>query len=72
MAIGQHPQNRGVVFACHDPQTRIRSAAIAVDNASLGSFFDAPPEPSTRTRADSVAGTSSTVSPASTSCWPSR
>ena len=36
--------------------------------ASFGSFFDAFVEPSSRTRAASVAGTSTTGSPAATSC----
>ena len=44
-----------------------RNAAIAVERASLGSFLPLLPEPSSRTRADSVAGTSTTCSPASTS-----
>jgi hypothetical protein len=51
---------------------RPRSAAIAVDNASFGSFFCALPEPSTRTLDDSIGGTSTTSSPAATSCWASR
>ena len=42
---------------------------MATDNASLGSFFWDLPLPRTRTRADSVGGTSNTSSPALTSCW---
>ena len=51
---------------------RWRSAAMAAERASLGSFFDDFPDPSTRTRADSTGGTSTTSSPAATSCWASR
>ena len=46
-----------------------RRAAMAMDNASLGSFFWDLPVPSTRARADSVGGTSKTSSPAPTSCF---
>jgi hypothetical protein len=42
--------------------------ATAANNASLGSFLPALPRLSRRTRADSVAGTSTTSSPAATSC----
>lgn len=43
--------------------------AMAVAKASLGSFLPAVVEPSSRTLAASVGGTSMTCSPASTSCW---
>ena len=46
-----------------------RNPAMAVANASLGSFLAALVEPSSRTRAANVGGTSMTCSPASTSCW---
>ena len=49
-----------------------RRAAMAVDRASLGSFFCERPDASTRTRAASVGGTSTTASPPATSCWASR
>jgi hypothetical protein len=41
---------------------------MAVDSASLLSFLAALVEPSNRTRADNVGGTSTTCSPAPTSC----
>ena len=51
---------------------RDRSAAMATDSASFGSFlFDRPVE-STLTRDARVAGTSRTVSPAATSCWANK
>ena len=46
-----------------------RNPAMAVANASLESFFDALVEPSSRTLAASVGGTSMTCSPVSWSCW---
>jgi hypothetical protein len=48
------------------------NAATAIERASLTSVFVDWPVPSTRTREASVAGTSSTVSPAATSCWASK
>ncbi len=45
---------------------------MATDRASLGSFLSDFPVPSTRTLEARVAGTSSTCSPASTSCWASK
>jgi hypothetical protein len=49
-----------------------RSAATATDNASFGSFLFDRPVANNRARDASVAGTSTTVSPAATSCWASR
>ena len=49
-----------------------RNAAIATDSASFGSFLFDRPVANTRTRDANVAGTSTTVSPAATSCWASR
>ena len=49
-----------------------RSAATATDRASLGSFLLVFPVCSSRTRAASLGCTSSTRSPAATSCWASR
>src|SRR6266536_4410649 len=49
-----------------------RSAATATDRASLGSFLLMFPAASSRTRAASLGGTSSTRSPAASSCWASR
>ena len=49
-----------------------RSAATATDRASLGSFLFVSPASSSRTRAASLGGTSTTYSPAATSCWASR
>ena len=49
-----------------------RSAAMATDRASLGSFLLVAPVASSRTRAPSLGCTSSTSSPAATSCWASR
>jgi hypothetical protein len=49
-----------------------RSAATATDKASFGSFLLVSPACSSRTRAASFGGTSSTRSPAATSCWASR
>jgi hypothetical protein len=46
-----------------------RNPAIAVASASFESFFDALVEPSSRTLAARVGGTSTTCSPASRSCW---
>ena len=45
-----------------------RNPAMAVANASLGSFFAAFVEPSSRTLAVRVGGTSTTCSPAPSSC----
>ena len=49
-----------------------RSAATATERASLGSFLLMSPVASSRTRAASLGGTSSTRSPAASSCWASR
>ena len=49
-----------------------RSAAIATERASLESFLFVSPDASSRTRAPSLGWTSSTCSPAATSCWASR
>ncbi len=49
-----------------------RSAATATDRASFGSFLFVSPASSSRTRAASLGGTSTTHSPAATSCWASR
>ena len=49
-----------------------RSAAIATERASLGSFLFVSPDASSRTRAPSFGCTSRTRSPAATSCWASR
>ena len=54
------------------PRSRPRNAAMAVDSGSLGSFFDDLPDPRIRTRAESAGATSTTLSPATTSCWASR
>src|SRR5215469_4523514 len=45
---------------------------MATDRASLGSFLFTSPVASSRTRAPSLGGTSSTRSPADSSCWASR
>lgn len=50
----------------------VRNAVTATDMASFGSFLFDLPVPSTRVRAANVAGTSTTISPAVTSCWASR
>ena len=52
----------------NDRADGVRSAAIATDRASLGSFLSERPVPSTRIRDANVAGTSTTFSPASSSC----
>jgi hypothetical protein len=49
-----------------------RSAVTATDIASFGSFLFERVDASTRVRAASVAGTSTTDSPAATSCWASK
>ena len=49
-----------------------RSAATATEKASFGSFLPVSPACSSRTRAASLGGTSSTCSPAATSCCASR
>jgi len=49
-----------------------RSAATATDRASFGSFLPVAPAASSRTRALSLGWTSSTRSPAASSCWASR
>ena len=46
-----------------------RSAATATDRAPSGSFLSVSPASSSRTREASFGGTSSTRSPAATSCW---
>ena len=48
------------------------NAATATERASLGSLLVDWPVLNTRTCDANVAGTSSTVSPAATSCWDSR
>jgi hypothetical protein len=48
-----------------------RSAAIATERASLASFLPVFPDSSSRTRAASLGCTSTTRSPAATSCWAS-
>jgi len=45
---------------------------MATERASLRSFFCDRVESNTRTRAACVEGTSTTCSPAATSCWASR
>ena len=45
---------------------------MATDRASLGSFLFTSPAASSRTRAPSLGCTSSTRSPAASSCWASR
>ena len=47
----------------------LRNATIAAERASLGSVLSMRPLSSNRTRDDSFGGTSSTRSPAPTSCW---
>ena len=47
----------------------LRSATIAAERASLGSVLSIRPVSINRTRADSFGGTSTTCSPAPTSCW---
>ena len=49
-----------------------RMAATATERASLGSFLLVSPLSSRRARAASLGGTSSTLSPAATSCWERR
>jgi hypothetical protein len=49
-----------------------RSAATATERASFGSFLFVFPAASSRTRAASLGWTSSTRSPAASSCWASR
>jgi hypothetical protein len=49
-----------------------RSAATATEKASFGSFWLVFPDCSSRTRAASLGGTSSTCSPAAASCCASR
>ena len=49
-------------------RSRFLNAVTATDVASLGSFLFDRPEPNTRVRAANVAGTSTTISPAVTSC----
>ena len=49
-----------------------RSAATATERASFGSFLFTFPVASSRTRAPSLGCTSSTRSPADSSCWASR
>jgi hypothetical protein len=47
----------------------LRSATMAADRASLGSLLSIRAVFINRTRADSFRGTSTTCSPAPTSCW---
>ena len=48
------------------------NATMATERASLGSFLFVLPVLSSRARAASLGGTSSTLSPAAISCWASR
>src|SRR3954465_11569616 len=57
---------------CTRRRSRVRNAVTATDIASFGSFLFDRPLPSTRVRAANVAGTSTTVSPALTSCCARR
>ena len=57
---------------CTRRRSRVRRAVTATDMASFGSFLFDRPVPSTRVRAANVAGTSTTASPAVTSCCASR
>jgi hypothetical protein len=52
-----------------DRSERWRSATTTAARGSWLSVMSLRPESSNRTRADSVGGTSSTTSPAATSCW---
>jgi hypothetical protein len=61
-----------MVFGEHRARAGDRSAATATEKAPSGSFLLVSPPCSSRTRAASFGGTSSTCSPAATSCWASR
>ena len=71
-AFSPYLQHRGVVIG-PDAAACVRAQrAIATERASLGSFLFVSPDASSRTRAPSLGWTSSTCSPAATSCWASR
>ena len=63
IALGQDPEDLGVVSHLDAAQARGRKAATAIECASLGSFLLERPVASTRMREAKVAGTSSTSSP---------
>ncbi|GAC1596795.1 MAG: hypothetical protein NVS3B21_20880 [Acidimicrobiales bacterium] len=70
VTVAEHPIDHRMIVRGNlaQPSSAQRSAAIAVDGASFGSFFEDFSDPNTRTRADSLGGTSTTCSPAATSC----
>ncbi len=67
VALGQESQHLAMADRFNPSHPSERSAAIATDSASFGSFLLDRPVDSTLTREARVAGTSTTVSPA-TSC----
>ena len=72
VTVGQQPQHRSVILTLDDAQVVVAQPGDRSRVRVVGVVLAALPEPSRRTRADSVAGTSTTVSPALTSCWASR
>ena len=69
VALGQQPQHREMILGLDLAQRLVRSATTAAERASWRSVLSLRPESSSRTRADNVGGTSTTRSPAATSCW---
>jgi hypothetical protein len=72
VTFGQQAQGLDVVGRLDGRQLRGAQRGHGDRRTSLGSFLFECPEPSSRIRAANVAGTSSTVSRAATSCWDIR
>ena len=68
-AVGEQPQRDGGVVDVTCRRPGLRRAATATQWASAGSVLRPWPVSNTRARADSFAGTSSTVSPSATRRW---
>ena len=64
----EEPQHRRMVLEHDHPQFECRNATTAAERASCASVLSLRALSSSRARAESAGGTSSTVSPAATSC----
>jgi hypothetical protein len=72
MALCQHPEHLGVVFAPHRSQVGLPQRRDRHRPGIVGVVLSDLPDPSTRTRDASTAGTSTTDSPRATSCWDNK
>ena len=70
--LGQQPKDFIVIGSANCLESRSSEGGNGNRETSLASFLLDRPEPSTRTLEAKVAGTSTTRSPASTSCWDSK